>query len=377
MSNALIQQATAAKVTEIAIRKYQKEVQSTDKSVREAALQEFEFAIEIAKTVEKLEQFGSVASKHISDLEEMDEQSWAYKATLAELADEFNKVFETDLDETFFADKENFKNLELALQGNQEAWKKLIIEIDKANVESRQFVEDFDIDRQKIEGITNALDQLKFSITGEADLTALAHALIDAGVQIDQVAAAIEALGYMNVKFEMEYTWEKLWLNPNQYKMIKVPKLIQAASGTKAKIPAAPKAPSFRPSTSKGSKEKETDPWKNSYDWLYNLVQKTNKEIRDRNRMEQDLNRILEGRNVTAKDIYDNMEKQVRSLEKQRDLLVQQRSGRLEEKQRIEVEYANVKGYASYNEQIGYVEIDWNKLEKLSDRKEITKRLKE
>ena len=64
----------------------------------------------------------------------------------------------------------------------------------------------------------------------------------------------------------------------------------------------------------------DEDKWKNSYDWLYNLTQDINAELKKREKLELKYNNILKDRNKTAKELYQNAKAQLASLEKSRNL---------------------------------------------------------
>lgn len=54
--------------------------------------------------------------------------------------------------------------------------------------------------------------------------------------------------------------------------------------------------------------------WEASYDWLYNLTKKMNKELRERNKLEKEENNILDARITTVADLLDNINEQKQSL---------------------------------------------------------------
>jgi flagellar biosynthesis/type III secretory pathway chaperone len=54
--------------------------------------------------------------------------------------------------------------------------------------------------------------------------------------------------------------------------------------------------------------------WEASYDWLYNLTKKINKELRERNKLEKEENNILDARTTTVANLLDNINEQKQSL---------------------------------------------------------------
>ena len=91
-------------------------------------------------------------------------------------------------------------------------------------------------------------------------------------------------------------------------------------------------------STSKKSGQKGTKPkvWDNSYDKLYNLVEKTNEALRRREKIERDYDRLLKNRNMTASQLLANSLKQIANLREEIALQEQLRAGRLSQAQTSE-----------------------------------------
>lgn len=116
-----------------------------------------------------------------------------------------------------------------------------------------------------------------------------------------------------------------------------------------------------------GGSAKEQEPWEAKYDWLYNLVRKTNKEIRARNRLEWEYKKILELEGKQLGDALRNRELQGASLRKQLGYYQEQNVKRKQEAGQIMSKYSDLQGYASLNSE-GYVQIDWNAIMALSGR---------
>ena len=110
----------------------------------------------------------------------------------------------------------------------------------------------------------------------------------------------------------------------------------------------------------------DEDPWEADYDWLYNLVNKTEAETRTLTKLQWEYERALHASGTSARELLENLEKQEESLRRQQQYYQQQQSGRYEELHRVQAEYSDVGQYAWYNESTGYVEIDWEAIDALS-----------
>ena len=122
--------------------------------------------------------------------------------------------------------------------------------------------------------------------------------------------------------------------------------------------------PSYTP---KSGSDSEPEKRKNPYDKFYNTVQKLNEELRKRNKLEREYQRLLDNSNTSGEDLVRNAEKQLVSLEnekKTREELLKNRERQMND---IEEENSQYSDYARYNKELGVIEIDWEKIDILYD----------
>jgi len=130
---------------------------------------------------------------------------------------------------------------------------------------------------------------------------------------------------------------------------------------------------------SSSSKEEKPKYWKNPYDELYNLSEKINSSLREREKLEHRYQDMLEDHTKTYKDLSKNSAQEVASLRKQLALQEQMLSGRKGQmakvaNEKFEDSEGNLRSYASmgvtkyawYDEATQTVQIDWKTLEGLS-----------
>lgn len=91
------------------------------------------------------------------------------------------------------------------------------------------------------------------------------------------------------------------------------------------------------------SSSKEKTPWENPYDRLYNLTQKINTEIRKRNRLEAEYNRLVQYGLGNAADLAKKTEQERKSLEQQKALQQQ-----LLAERKKDIEKLNNNKYSKY-----------------------------
>lgn len=120
-------------------------------------------------------------------------------------------------------------------------------------------------------------------------------------------------------------------------------------------------------SSSKSEAEKEAEIWENTFDWLYNLTQDINEELREREKLQTKYNRLIEDESKSATDILNNLREQEASLEQQRKLQQQMYNKRKQEMKNTLSEYKDVSQYATYNWSDNTVEINWDAINKVTD----------
>ena len=128
-----------------------------------------------------------------------------------------------------------------------------------------------------------------------------------------------------------------------------------------------------------GKPEKKKD-WKNPYDKLYNLTEKINENLRQREKLETVYNRLLKNRKVSGENLLKQSQKEIENLEKQAELQRQMLKGRKSQIDSIGQETwtdddgnkhtfssLGVTQYANYNAGTGTIEIDWDAINQVKD----------
>lgn len=107
--------------------------------------------------------------------------------------------------------------------------------------------------------------------------------------------------------------------------------------------------------------------WENSYDWLYNLTQKINEELRIREKLEKRYDRILNNRRMNEKDVVAAREKELQSLMKELDLQTEMYEKRRGELATLLRDNKDLTKYATYDFENNMIQINWDKINKVSD----------
>lgn len=120
-------------------------------------------------------------------------------------------------------------------------------------------------------------------------------------------------------------------------------------------------------SSGSSSSSDSTDEWKNDYDWLYNLTEDINEQLRIREKLEKRYSRILRDETKSISDLAQNIYSQIDSLEAQRKLQQEMYDKRKYEMEEALKAYSDISEYATYNWEDNTIEIDWGKIDEVTD----------
>lgn len=328
-----------------------------------------------------------------------------------------------DLSEKFLTDTKNMELMAKAAKGDVKAIEALRKEAAKAILFSPQI--DF-TGFEKQENILNDLINQDFSeipIGTQLDDSYIDafNELIDAGViTADEVNQALEAIGY-----EPQIEYEDIEVNGNNKQRIVanggfnqlqpdgttkwVPieneTALDTYAGSTVQVPVingkgqkklggatfkGATSKTVSPSTSSrgGGSKQDTKTWKNPYDKFYNTTEKINELLRDRNNLEREYDRLLSRNSTTVEQLNKNLEKQLKNLEEQiksqkvlisgkREQLINAANATMEVAEGRAVSFqqqyqeaggiGDISQYAYYDENLGQIIINWDKLEALQE----------
>ena len=137
---------------------------------------------------------------------------------------------------------------------------------------------------------------------------------------------------------------------------------------------------SFTSGSGSSGGSKKGGEWDNPYDELYNLTEKINEALRDREKLERQYDRLLKDRNASYTDLIRNTLDSMANLRKEIALQQALQAGRARQLENIgqytyrdknkkEKTFAEsgVMQYAQYNSATGLLEIDWEGIEAVTD----------
>lgn len=305
---------------------------------------------------------------NIDKLKKLKKESSEYKSTLATMAEQINVlggvegVVNSDWVAKHMSDIQAMANGdEAAADRVRKAWARAYADSAKtAGTSLNQILTKAGYTGKKLEEISDQL--YEFKLTGKADFTSLYNSLLalykDAGLAM----AALKQIAGTNISLDIEYEYSKNRVAPgpgSEYMTAagwehvgggawRRVKSIRAKDDTPRdnwEIPSLtnPRDSGGSSSSSSAKEETEETPWENPYDRLYNLTQRINAEIRKRNRLESEYNRLVQYGLGNASDLAKKTEQERKSLEQQKALQQQ-----LLAERKKDIEKLNNNKYSKY-----------------------------
>lgn len=322
----------------------------------------------------------------------------AYNKALEKITNAAKKVFGEEITSDFIEkNRDLFIQLEKGGKIGENAFKQI------SRIVANDFLNSLNLADEQlldIQNIISQLDGLDFSLTGTADCSDIFNQLNAVMGDAQKAAALLEKLGY-EVSLEedgvqwMQVGWKAKIINGIPYNarpdMKPVPKYKvevkeKNGSGTNNWNGGGSKGGGGSGGGGGSDSKPDTKTWKNPYDQFYNTTEKINELLRDRNKLEREYDRLLSRNSTTVEQLNKNLEKQLKNLEDQiksqkvllsgkRRQLINAKNATMEVAEGRAISFqqkyqeaggtGDISQYAYYDENLGQVVINWDKLEAL------------
>lgn len=301
---------------------------------------------------------------NINKLKELKKTSSEYKSTLNTMAEQINVLGGTEgiVNGDWVAN--HLKDIQAMANGDEaaaervrKAWAKAYADSAKiAGTSLNQILTKAGYTGQKLEEISDQL--YEFKITGKADFTSLYNSLLVVYKNAGEAMAALKQIAGTNITLDIEYEYSKNRVAPGPGSEYMTAVGWEHVGGGAWRRVTNIRArddsprdtwttPAFtKPSGTGGSSSssaKEETPWENPYDRLYNLTQQINGEIRKRNRLESEYNRLVERGLGNASQLAAKTDQERKSLEQQKAL-----QEKLLAERKKDIEKLNNNAYSKY-----------------------------
>lgn len=320
---------------------------------------------ETGDTVEHFGKFSTALKNNIDILKKGDKESSDYQKALGEVSKEAKQVFK-GIDDDFIQD--NLTDFEELADGSEDALARIRQNLLKKLQPALQQTENTSKAFQAI--LDRSATDKEFQITGHMDVSDIFNSVNASEEELQQLKADMNALGF-------DLTWVQTGWKTGE-NGVQLP-LYSAHVSNSAGMGARNVSSGGGGGGGGGGGDKK-DVWDNPYDILYNLTEKINEALRDREKLEKTYDRLLEDRNASFSDLIKNTLSTIANLEKEINLQTRLQQGRREQIEKIGREtYRNGDGiekryedlgvmdYAHYDFDTQTITIDWEGLEQITD----------
>lgn len=336
----------------------------------------------VAKKQDKQVEASTKALKeNVEKLAELKKGTSAYKSMMATMAEEINVLGGTEgvVDSSWV--EQHLSDIKAMVNGDEAAAERVRIAWSKAWVDSQlsaegalgKIVDKAELTDDQLKTITDTL--YEFKVKGAADFSQIYLALYAAGKSAEEIFNALKLIAGTNIIIEYKKDWRRAinsehadklkaqgWLTEDGTNFYQITGAVaydkssgyKRLSGEDGPLKTKNddlndgdfnnfKNPSGTGGSSSSSSANEKTPWENPYDRLYNLTQRINTEIRKRNRLESEYNRLVQYGLGNASDLAKKTEQERKSLEQQKALQQQ-----LLAERKKDVEKLNNNKYSKY-----------------------------
>lgn len=336
----------------------------------------------IAKKQDKQVEASTKALKeNVEKLAELKKGTSAYKSMMATMAEEINVFGGTEgiVDSSWV--EQHLSDIRAMVNGDEAAAERVRIAWSKAWVDSQlsaegalgKIVDKAELTDAQLKTITDTL--YEFKVKGTADFSQIFIALTAAGKSAEEIFNILKEIAGTNIIIDYKKNWRRAissehadklkaqgWLTEDSTNFYQITGVVaydkssgyKRVSGEDGPLKTKNddfndgnfnnfKNPSGTGGSSSSSSAKEETPWENPYDRLYNLTQRINTEIRKRNRLESEYNRLVQYGLGNASDLAKKTEQERKSLEQQKALQQQ-----LLAERKNDVEKLNKNKYSKY-----------------------------
>lgn len=380
----------------------------------------------LGEIIDSYDEWSAVLDKDTGKLKDTSAEG---VATYNKLKASVNKMLNTseDLSDAFWDNADNMKNIEKAAKGDTKA----LGELQKAA--AKDYILNMKMDGNiteegiaAIDTFANYLDTYEMptldagDILDDTNFIKKANEMITASnMTAEQISNAFKSMG-----FDVKITYQKETRNvPNEYTERVVDERDEQGYPSKwhtntyqsGSTPITAEFPVLETLTSTGSggggistsntsaakgnkggggggggsKKEDTKTWKNPYDEFYNTTEKINELLRQRNKLENEFDRLASRNATTAAQLNKNLRAQLKNLQdqvKSQNVLISGKRKQLqnaanatmsvEEGKTISFQKAfekaggsgSISKYGIYNETTGQIEINWEALEALQKK---------
>ena len=358
----------------IAVEDTQKELEAQGSSLSKNSKLIKAHVIDVRKETEAIDSLNKIIDENFEVLEKSEEGSEDYQIALEKITLAAKEVFGEDITSDFV--RENIEKFNALADGGEKA-KIAFEELGKAaalkNLEDK--LGDAAEAGNYLTKVLTILDGADFDINGTADFTEiyteLANLLLEAGYTADEIDDLLDTLNYT-------LTWEEVQTGIKVLDNgITVPVYGAKAVVTKNNYKGSDSNRDTNAGRAKsGGGGGSSKDWENPYDKFYNLTESINANLREREKLERQYNKLLREQKhiLNTIDYEKNLSDQINNLKQQADKLRREyglqasmQAGKAQQLQSTMEKYSSLRNYGYYDSTSQQIYINWDAINKVKD----------
>lgn len=363
------EQAIATKIAneelEFSLKKTKKELEKNNKELLKRENSLIDLASASKKASEEQDKLNNLINDNKEILQSTNTNTQEYNNALQQVLEQAKRVFGEKIDTKFI--EENKQKFFIMAEGGKSG-QKAFLELGK--LAGQNFIEGLGKSKEEAKGIIGQIlgfipDNVKIGLETTFDATQLFKTIGEILGGVAKAKEALESMGYSvaeEVIYRNKHTGEII----NQSEFDKRGYDSRASAFLSRETLYTVKQNDPVVSNYKNpSGGKNTSEWKNPYDKQYNTIEKINEELRKREILEKNFQRLQDQGKSTALLTLEYYNKLYKNLEGQLPLQEKLLEGRRKELANLTKKNSKYTKYGSYNEATGLIQIDWNAIDSI------------
>lgn len=313
---------------------------------------------------------------------------------LSQLADAAQRYLGLNLSQEWLEQGDNLEKFKKGISGTEKEFNQFLSEFaegDKQDfniaigldLDSDEVVKKFqdagiNIEREK-EQLQTWLEEHPIKVdatTGEIDFTAIFNHLVSMGYSAQEVLKALQSLANVSISFDTEWDYYDIGQLP---KGTEGAELVSIGGSGKWRVPKKVTGKYTGPGSidvkdyndkdtgSSGGSSGSDKEYESDYDKYYNLLKKIERVQENRNKLQDEYSKMLDDEDESYGAIANKQSSILSNLKNEVDYQKQLAAGRLSQISQLQEENSDLTGYASYDQNLNKVQINYDAIKSVKD----------
>lgn len=316
---------------------------------------------------------------------------------LSQLADAAQRYLGLNLSQEWLEQGDNLEKFKKGISGTEKEFNQFLSEFAEGNKSDFNIAIGLDLDSDEVvkkfqdaginiegekEQLQAWLDEHPIKVdatTGEIDFTAIFNHLVSMGHSAQEVLNALQSLANISISFDTEWDYFDVGQLP---KGTEGATLVSIGGSAKWRVPKKVTGKYSGPSSIGVNDHKDKDTgssggggggsdsdkeYESNYDKYYNLLKKIERVQENRNKLQDEYSKMLDEEDESYGAIANKQSSILSNLKNEVDYQKQLAAGRLSQINQLQAENSNLTGYASYDQNLNKVQINYDAIKSVKD----------